>query len=125
LVVASDYPFWTVFWNIIELMFVFMFIWMFIALFADVFRRHDLGGIQKAVWIFILFVVPFLGALVYIIVRPKPTEEDVQVFGQARARQGSAAGYSSADEIAKLAQLRDSGTISSEEFEAAKARALG
>lgn len=116
------------FWDIVASMIVFffwiMFIWIFIALFGDIFRRNDLSGGMKAVWLFLLIILPFLGALIYIIARPKVTAQDVELMAQAEAAQKAAAAVSPADQIAKLQQLKAAGAITEPEFEALKKKAL-
>jgi Short C-terminal domain/Phospholipase_D-nuclease N-terminal len=115
------------FWYMIEFYIVFMVIWIFIRVFADIFRRTDMTGGMKALWIIAIFVIPFFGALVYIITRP-PIEGDG--FGGPRAPVGAPAAAapitstSAADEITKLTALHDAGTLTDAEFEAAKAKAL-
>jgi hypothetical protein len=113
-----------IFWSLIVFYFWFMIIWIFIRIFADIFHRNDLSGAMKVVWVLVLFILPFLGALIYMLMR-KPTEQDRQELAQAQEMERRAAGYSAADEIAKLQGLKDSGALSQEEFDAAKARALG
>ncbi len=110
-------------WAMLVVYFWFMVIWMFIRVFADIFRRHDLTGAWKVIWIVVLIAVPFLGALIYILIRPV-TDEDREMAQQQVQQQQRAAGYSAADEITKLTALRDSGSITAEEFETAKAKAL-
>ena len=111
-------------WSMVALFFWFMAIWIFISIFGDIFRRNDLTGLAKAGWIFLIFILPFLGALIYIIARPKVTAQDVQLMARAEAANKAAAGVSTADEIAKLQQLRDAGAITPEEFETLKKKAL-
>ena len=113
-----------VLWAMIYFYFVFMVIWIFIQVFADIVRRNDLSGAWKVIWILVLFIIPFLGAMAYLLMRPKMTEQDKQIMAEAEAKQQRAAGYSSADEVAKLVALRDSGAITAAEFEAQKAKAL-
>jgi hypothetical protein len=110
-------------WGMIVFFFWFMAIWIFIQIFADIFHRHDLTGGWKAVWILILFVLPFLGALIYLIARPRMTEQDREELEKVQEAQRRISGYSPADEIAKLAKLRDEGTITAQEFEDLKKRA--
>jgi len=118
--------------GMIYFFFWFMAIWIFIQIFADIFRRHDLSGGWKAIWILIIFVLPFLGCLIYLISRPV-TEQDKAAMQQMMAANAAAsgaaaapaAGYSAADEIEKLGKLRDAGSITPAEFDAAKKRALG
>ena len=118
------YTFGEVLWTMLVLFFWMMAIWIFISLFADIFRRNDLSGVAKAGWIFLLFVLPFIGALIYMIARPKMTEQDKERIEQVQEAQRRVAGYSAADEIEKLTKLRDSGAISAEEFEEMKRKAM-
>jgi hypothetical protein len=65
-------------WGMLVFFFWFMAIWIFIQIFADVFHRRDLSGAAKAGWILVLFVLPLLGALIYLVARPSMTEQDRQ-----------------------------------------------
>ena len=122
--VATEWSFGSVLWTMIIFFFWFMFIWMFIAIFADIFRRNDLSGWGKAGWILLIFIVPLLGILIYVIARPKMTAQDKEMMEQVQEAQRRVEGYSAADEVAKLAKLRDEGKITAEEYEAAKKRAM-
>jgi Short C-terminal domain/Phospholipase_D-nuclease N-terminal len=113
-----------VLWAMLAFFFWFMVIWLFIKIFGDIFRRDDLSGWAKAGWVLLLFALPFLGALVYMIARPKMTEQDRRMMQEAAERQRRIAGYSAADEVAKLASLRDAGEITAEEYESMKRRAM-
>jgi hypothetical protein len=122
--VLADWSFGELIWAMVVFFFWFMFIWMFIAVFADIFRRNDISGGVKAGWIILIVILPLIGILIYMIARPKMTEQDKQMLAEAEERQRRLQGYSSADEIAKLAQLRDEGKITAEEYESLKAKAL-
>jgi hypothetical protein len=111
-------------WSMLVFFFWFMAIWIFITIFADIFRRRDLSGWGKAGWIFLIFIVPFLGALIYLIARPKMTAQDKEDLERAQEAQRRVSGYSAAAEIEKLSKLRDAGEITAEEFEEAKRKAL-
>ena len=113
-----------IFASMIVFFFWFMAIWIFITVFADIFRRNDLTGLAKAGWIVLIFIIPFIGAMIYIIGRPKVTAQDVRMMTQAEAANKAAAGVSTADELTKLQQLKDSGAITPAEFDALKAKAL-
>ena len=115
--------FWDFFWALIVFYFWFMLIWIFIRIFADLFRRRDLSGGWKVVWICVLIFLPFLGSLIYLISR-KPTPEDLEDEAVAKAQIKAQVGYSGADEIAKLEQLKASGALTQAEFDAAKAKVL-
>ena len=103
----------------------FQVIFIFIRVFADIFHRRDLSGAAKAGWIFLLFVLPFFGALIYLIARPKMTEQDREDMQRMQAVQQRASGYSPAEEIERLSKLKASGDISAEEYERMKSQALG
>ena len=111
-------------WAMVVFFFWVMAIWIFISCFMDVFRRDDLGGGMKAVWIFVLFILPLLGCLIYMITRPKVTMTDVRALTAAEAANKAVSGVSTADELAKLAQLRDAGAITIPEYESLKAKLL-
>ena len=128
---AADYPFLNIFWTMIIFFCWVAWIWMLIAIFSDLFRRHDASGWNKAIWCVFLIVVPFLGALVYLITnggsmaerkrsaaaRPRP-----QFAGYVQSVASSSNG--SATEIAKAKELLDSGTITQAEFDSLKAKVL-
>ena len=111
-------------WTMIAFFFWFMLIWMFIAVFADIFRRNDLSGGWKAIWILAIFILPLLGILIYLVSRPKVTAQDVQQMTQMEAGVKAAASVSTADELAKLQQLKASGAGPEPEYEALKAKLL-
>jgi hypothetical protein len=81
---VNNWTFGDVLWSMLIFFFWCMFIWMFIAIFSDIFRRDDLSGWGKAGWILLIVVLPFLGILIYMIVRPKPTEAEIQQMAMAR-----------------------------------------
>jgi hypothetical protein len=121
---ATEWNLGNVLWTFLAFFFWMMAIWIFISLFADIFRRNDISGWAKAGWVLLIFVVPFLGALIYIIARPKMTEQDREMIERTQEAQRRIEGYSAADEIEKLAALRDSGKISAEEYEDMKRKAM-
>ena len=128
-----DYPLLGMFWT-----FLWFFIWiawlfLLFRVFMDIFRSHDLGGWGKALWSIFIILVPFLGTLVYVIARGRGMHDrdmkqaaDQQQAFQDYVRQAAAptAGASSAEELAKLADLRDKGVLSPAEFEQQKAKIL-
>jgi uncharacterized membrane protein YczE len=121
---AYEWTFGSVLWAMIVFFFWFMLIWMFIGVFADIFRRNDLSGWGKAGWLLLIFVVPLLGVLIYLIARPKMTAQDKEMMAAMQERERRVSGYSAADEVAKLAKLRDEGKITAEEYEQMKQQAM-
>ncbi len=122
--VGGDVGFWDVIWGMVFFFFWFMAIWIWITCLSDIFRRNDMSGGSKAIWIVAIIFLPLLGCLIYMIMRPKMTPQDVQMLAQSEAAMKAAGGVSTADELAKLTQLRDAGTITIPEYEALKAKLL-
>jgi Trk-type K+ transport system membrane component len=105
--------------------------WILITVFIDIFRSRDLNGLEKTLWFLFVLLIPLIGVLVYLIVRGGKMHQhevaDAQAQDQAfRAYVQEAAGSqaSPADQLAKLADLRDRGVITPEEFEREKAKIL-
>ena len=110
----------------LEIFFFVIWIWILITILSDLFRDHEVSGPGKAVWVFFLVFVPFLSALIYLVVRGGGMRERA-LAAEAEARQQvdsytREAASSPADELSKLADLREKGTITDEEFERMKAR---
>jgi len=122
--IFSSNPVLEFFWWMLMFYLFFMIIWMFISIFADIFRRENLTGWGKAGWILLIFILPLLGILIYVIVRPKNTEQDQRMMAEMQAQQARLSGGSAADDIAKAKALLDSGAITQAEFDAIKAKAL-
>jgi Phospholipase_D-nuclease N-terminal len=128
-----DMTFWDIFVSIFWFMILFTWIWMLIAIVGDIFRDHELSGWGKALWTLFLIVAPWLGSLVYLIARGRSMNEralaqahrNEQAFGQYVRETAGTGTTSTADELSKLADLRDRGTLSVAEFELAKAKVLG
>jgi uncharacterized integral membrane protein len=111
-------------WTMLYIYFIFIVIMMFVRVFSDIFTRENLSGWGKAGWILVIFVFPLLGILIYMIARPKNTEQDKRMMEQAQAVQSRLVGGSSVDDIAKAQDLLDKGAITQDEFTALKAKAL-
>jgi hypothetical protein len=127
---ATTYPLLDFFWTLLEIFLMIVWIWLAITVFIDIFRSHDMGGVAKALWVIFIIVFPFLGILVYLIARGAKMHEraDAAAVRQQKAFnayvQQTAGTSSSADELTKLADLREKGVLSPEEFEAQKAKIL-
>jgi type VI protein secretion system component VasK len=121
---GQQVTFWDIIWSMIFFYFVFMVIWVWISVIGDIFRRNDMSGVSKAIWIIAIIFLPLLGTLIYLITRPKVTAQDVQIMTQADAAAKAASQVSSADQIEKLNQLLASGAITQPEYETLKAKAI-
>jgi putative oligomerization/nucleic acid binding protein/phospholipase D-like protein len=130
LITASSYPFLNVLWDILIIFCWFLYIWLAIVSFTDLFRRRDISGWAKAAWVFLIVIIPWFGVLIYLIANHDGMAERNEK--QSQAAQASfnqyvrdAAGKGGpATEIETAKKLLDSGTISQEEFDAIKAKAL-
>jgi hypothetical protein len=127
---AYDYPLLGVFWTMLWIFLFFIWIWILIAVFADIFRSHDMGGFAKALWVIFIIILPFLGVLIYLIARGGKMQEHAAASAKQQDEafrsyvQDAAQGSTSADQLAKLADLKDKGVLTDEEFEAQKAKIL-
>ena len=91
--------------------------WLLIVIYGDLFRRHDISGWGKAVWVLALVVTSYLGIFVYLITQGRGmAERNAQQAQQARDELRSIVGFSAADEITKLDQLKKSGSITEAEY---------
>jgi hypothetical protein len=127
---AYNYPILDLIWTMFMFFVFILWIWLLIAVFMDIFRSHDLGGWAKAIWVFFIIILPFLGVLVYLIARGGKMHERAaeQAAQQQKAfdayvKQTAGSG-STADDLAKLADLKQQGVITDAEFEAQKAKIL-
>jgi len=99
--------------------------WLLITVFGDLFRRHDISGWAKVIWVIVLIIIPYLGIFIYLISQHRGmAERQQQRAQQARDELRQVVGYSAADEIEKLERLKNSGTISNEEYTRLRARAV-
>ena len=130
---ASSYTLLNVFWTIFEIFLWVIWIWILIWIFIDIFRSHDLSGWAKALWFLFVLFIPLIGVLVYLIVRGGSMHERAvqdarqqdQEFRQYVQQAAASTPDSTADQLSKLADLRDRGVISAEEFDREKAKVLG
>jgi high-affinity K+ transport system ATPase subunit B len=125
----ADYPFLNFIWLMIVFFAFVIWIWLLITVFADIFRRRDIGGGMKALWIIFIIILPYLGVLIYLIAEHNGMADRSEAQLKTMQKQQdeyikSVASSSPADQIAQAKQLLDSGTITQAEFDAMKAKAL-
>ena len=128
--IAADYPFLDLILTMVIFFLWILWFWLLITIFADIFRRHDISGAKKTLWIVFTILVPFLGVFVYLITqnvgmterqleRTRAQREQFDDYVRQTASSGGAAA-----EIEKAKQLLDSGAITQAEFETMKQKAL-
>jgi Short C-terminal domain/Phospholipase_D-nuclease N-terminal len=129
-VLIADYSLGDALLTVIEIFLFVIWIWILIYILSDLFRDHQISGWAKAAWVLLLVVLPLLGSLVYLIARGDGMR-DRTIKAQAEAQhhfdsyvRHQAAAASPAEELSKLSELKDKGTITDEEFEKAKAKLL-
>jgi hypothetical protein len=128
---STSYPLLNIFWTMFEFFLWVVWIWLLITVFADIFRSHDLSGWARALWVLFVFLIPVVGLLVYLIARGGEMHERAERRAQRQdealrsyLQQAEGPSGSSADQLAKLADLRDRGVVSADEFEREKAKVL-
>jgi type VI protein secretion system component VasK len=130
---AWTYPLLDIFWTMLWFFAFIVWIWVLVAIFVDIFRSHDIGGFAKALWFLFVLFVPLLGVLVYLIARGSKMHE--RAAQQAQQDQKALDTYvedrvkavndnTSADELTKLAALKNNGEITESEYDAQKAKIL-
>ncbi|MEV0530688.1 SHOCT domain-containing protein [Kitasatospora sp. NPDC050463] len=133
----DDYPMLNLFWTMLELFLFILWFFLLFKIISDIFRSHDMGGWGKAGWLIFVILLPFLGVFVYLIVRGRSMgerdlaqakEADAAFKAYVKEAAGTEGGGGGAgghvDELAKLADLKNSGAISEEEFRKAKEKLL-
>jgi hypothetical protein len=129
-VIAADYPFLDVLWTLLIFFAWVIWFWLLITVFADIFRRRDIGGGKKALWVIFVIIIPFVGVLIYLIAESNGmADRQAQLQQQARSQTDEyiktvAESADPAGQIAQAKQLLDSGAINQQEFDALKQKAL-
>jgi hypothetical protein len=101
----------------------FVWFWLLMRVFSDLFRRHDVSGLGKVLWVVLLIALPYIGIFAYIFTQSHGmAERDEALVEQARVNLRKAAGFSAADELEKLGRLKSAGTISEKEYASLRAR---
>ena len=127
---AADYPFLDVLWTMLIFFLWVMWFWLLIVIIGDVFRRRDIGGGKKTIWLIFILFVPFIGVLAYVLANSDGmAERNMERARSQRAQMDeyvreTAGSGGAAAEIDKAKQLLDSGAITQAEFDAIKAKAL-
>ena len=128
---SYSYPILGAFWTIFMIFLWVIWFWILITIFIDIFRSHDLNGWEKALWFIFVLILPLIGVLVYLIARGGKMHEhaarDAQVQEQQfrqYVQEAAGSGESTAEQLSKLADLRDRGVITPAEFESQKAKIL-
>ena len=129
--VSTSYPLLDIFWTILEVVIWVIWIWVLIWVFIDIFRSHDLSGLAKALWFIFVLVIPLIGVLAYLVVRGGSMHE--RTLERARQQEDAFRQYirreassqpSAADQLERLANLRDRGVITPDEFQRQKDKVL-
>jgi len=124
------YPLLDLFGTMLGLFLFIIWFWLLIIIFTDIFRSHDMGGGAKALWVIFVIILPFLGILMYLIFRGGSMHERAAQAAQQQQEAmdqyiKQAAGTSgAADQLAKLADLKEKGVITQAEFDSQKAKLL-
>ena len=128
-IVAAEWGTGQVFWSMLWFFLFFIWIYILIIVFSDIFRSHDLSGWGKALWVLFVIIVPYLGVFVYLIARGQKMAEhsaETAAAQDAAARQyiQQVTTTSAAEELEKLARLREQGVIDEAEYQSLKTKTL-
>jgi len=127
---SYSYPVLGAFWTILMVFLWVIWFWVLITIFIDLFRSRDLSGWAKALWFIFILILPLIGVLVYLIARGSKMHEHAERDAQLQEQQfrkyvqEAAGSESTTDQLSKLADLRDRGVITADEFENQKAKIL-
>jgi hypothetical protein len=130
LAATESYPFLEVFWTLLIFFAFVVWIWILITVFADIFRRRDISGFVKVLWIILVIIIPYFGVFIYLIAEHKgmterAAEQQATVEKQTEQYVRSVAGKSDPTaQIADAKKLLDNGTITQAEFDQIKQKAL-
>ena len=130
MVLAADYPFLDILWTMIIFFVWVAWFWLVIKVTIDIFRRHDIRGGKKALWLLFVLFFPWVGVLVYVTTNGDGMgNRDMQQITDQQARfddhvRSVASSGGAAAEIDRAKSLLDSGAINAAEYEALKAKAL-
>ena len=127
-----QYPILDFFLTMLYFFLFVIWIWLLITVFIDIFRSHDMGGVGKALWVIFVIVLPFLGVFVYLIARGGKMHERAateaaqqqQAFNAYVKQAAGTSGDTTADQLAKLVDLKSQGVLTDAEFEAQKSKIL-
>ena len=129
--IAYTYPLADLFGTMLGFFVLIIWLWLLIAIFSDIFRSHDMGGGAKTLWVLFVIILPFLGIFVYLIARGGKMHEraaaqmaEQQKATDAYIKQAAGTGSNSAEELSKLADLKQQGVLTDAEFETQKAKLL-
>src|SRR5580704_12184998 len=132
LAASYQYPILDFFLTMLYFFLFIIWIWLLIMVFVDVFRSHDMGGVAKALWVIFIIVLPFLGVFVYLIARggkmherqAQQAAQQQQAFDQYVREAAGTPGADTASQLSKLADLKNQGVLTEEEFQSEKSKLL-
>jgi hypothetical protein len=129
---ASSYPILDIFLTTLYFFIFIIWLWLLFMVFIDIFRSHDLKGWAKGLWVIGIIIMPYLGVLVYLIFRggkmheraAQQAAQQQKAFDQYVKQAAGTPGSSTADQLAKLANVKSQGLLTDAEFDAEKAKIL-
>src|SRR6516164_5474505 len=122
---AEGFSFWNFLADVITVFFFVVLLWLLFIIFSDLFRRHDISGLGKALWVIVLLLFPYVGVFIYLITQSRGmTERSSQQAQQTRQELRRVVGFSAADEIKKLDDLKKSRSITEAEFKRLRAKVV-
>lgn len=125
MVMSEGFTFWNFITDVFSIFLFVLWLWLLITIYSDLFRRHDVSGVGKVLWVLFLLFLPFIGILAYVLTQGSGMAERNQARAvEARDELRKVVGFSAADEIEKLGKLKAAGTITDAEYSKMRARLL-
>ncbi|MER2507658.1 SHOCT domain-containing protein [Amaricoccus sp.] len=123
MILSEGFTFWNFLADVFAIFVFVLWLWLLITIYSDLFRRHDVSGFGKVLWVILLILLPFIGILAYILTQGRGMAERNQArAAAARDDLRNFVGYSVADEIEKLGKLKAAGTITEKEYNQLRAK---
>ena len=123
MILSEGFTFWNFLADVFSIFIFVLWLWLLITIYSDLFRRHDVSGLGKVLWVIFLILLPFIGILAYILTQGRGMAERNQTRAEtARDDLRNFVGYSVADEIEKLGKLKAAGTISEKDYNQLRAK---
>ncbi len=125
MILSEGFTFWNFLADVFAIFMFVLWLWLLITVYSDLFRRHDVSGFGKVVWVILLILLPFIGVFAYLLTQGRGmAERDQQRAAAARDDLRKFVGYSAADELEKLGKLKAAGTINDKEYNQLRAKLI-
>lgn len=125
MLMSEGFSFWNFLVDVFSIFIFVLWLWLLITIYSDLFRRHDVSGFGKVVWVILMILLPFIGVFIYLLTQGGGMAERNQSRAiAARDEMRKIVGFSAADELEKLSKLKAAGSITEAEYSKLRAQLL-